>query len=126
MSTPSSWSEYQADLERLASLYPARDIAAILGVTRNAVIGRAHRTGVKLLDRHEALRKVLSSPVEKAKRLESKRLFWSETPLFPCGHSRSEDNRYKNGRKNCWACRACSLERTRRKRQSSMAVGEAA
>ncbi len=39
----------QKTLEVLAAEgFSARDIAGVLGITRNAVIGRAHRTGVTL------------------------------------------------------------------------------
>jgi hypothetical protein len=51
------WPSKQAGLERLAAeRLRAREIAERLGVTANMVIGRASRTGVKLLDRVEAIR----------------------------------------------------------------------
>ncbi len=45
----SSWPEYQKDLEAFAAAgMSAARIAEKLGVTKNAVIGRARITGVKL------------------------------------------------------------------------------
>ncbi len=45
----SSWPEYQKDLETFAAAgMSAAVIAEKLGVTKNAVIGRARTTGVKL------------------------------------------------------------------------------
>jgi hypothetical protein len=57
MKPKTNWAAKQPDLERLAAAgLRAWEIAERLGVTTNSVIGRASRTGVKLLDRVEAIR----------------------------------------------------------------------
>jgi hypothetical protein len=70
----------QKKLEELAALrLPARLIGVAVGKTRDAVIGRAHRTGVKLRD----------NPTR------------GTSDVYPCGHERTSENtkviRYLSG-----------------------------
>lgn len=59
-------------VEKAAEGLSASQIADLLGVSRNSVIGRASRTGIKLKGTSRSVKKPLS-PERKAARLESKR-----------------------------------------------------
>lgn len=106
MKPKTNWAAKQADLERLAAEgLRVREIAERLGVTRSAVIGRAHRVGVKLLDRSLGIVLAAGGTAE----------------MFPCGHPRTSGNIFMSKRSNrlgyCTKCLACrqAYDRKRRK-----------
>lgn len=96
--------EKQLTLETLARCgLSSALIAERLGTTRNAIIGRAHRTDVILLstvarDRKQAMA-AFSARVQ-------------ATQFFPCGHPRIRDNIYagklRDGRTYI-RCKQCSI-----------------
>ncbi len=86
-----TWPEYQDELERLAaSGFEAWEIAEKLSVSRNAVIGRAQRTGVKI--NQDAVRAR------------------GTADAYPCGHPRTPENAYTWSAKT--RCKACSNARS--------------
>jgi hypothetical protein len=107
------WVAKQADLERLAAArLRAREIAERLGVTRNAVIGRARRTGVELLA--SGLAVILASG--------------GTAEMFPCGHPRTKENirtgkKLKRGGLHTF-CRTCQQAYDHQRHQKKMAKAE--
>lgn len=109
----SMWKTLHPILERLAAeKMLVADIAAELTklwgrpVTRNMVIGRANRTGIRLTSPREAT-------VLRSARTQ-------KTPFYPCGHPRTPDNSY-----NCSSnphCRICNLAHNKRWRKAQQAA----
>lgn len=114
-----SWDEQrQVQLVKLAEceMLQAREIANALGpgFTRNAVIGRCHRTGVKLCGAvpHETNLEAMLRRSEKIR----------ATTLYPCGHPRTEENSVRTTlhKNKCGTerlvCRTCKNRRARDRR----------
>jgi len=108
------WRTLQPELERLASeLLIAADIADRLTklwgapVTRNAVIGRANRTGVELCSRRDA-------SVEAARR---RSIAVQQTPFYPCGHPRTDGNSRHFLRPNGTVNKHCLICQNKRRRR---------
>lgn len=116
--------ERQRKLERLASLeWSAQEIADEFGdVTRNAVIGRCHRTGVQLAN--NSVRQISKETRLRgtAKRSETVR----STPEYPCGHPRAPGNNQKVGETQngfvmtrCRICYLAAINKRARKRRAA-------
>lgn len=94
-----SWTpEMQAILAELGPTTPASVIAERLGVTRNAVIGRAHRTGVPLMNG----------------RIAQLQAYGGSPTHYPCGHPRTPENTFTYWQKGykSGGCRECNLSRS--------------
>ncbi len=111
------WRILQPVLERLAeSRLIATDIAADLTriwgaeITRNAVIGRAHRTGVVLCNQRDAI----------SESMRRRSVSIQAMPFYPCGHPRTEENTYIYLRpsglinKKCKICNSGSSRRLKK------------